>query len=456
MHYMASQLFLERYYMHKKIKVITSTYEQLIETYRSDPTRLDEDLDKLTYDRSLNIAIVPRESSPEARIRGGHVLPNVISRIQNGKVLEETDAYTVSRINLDRVASDIVLLSGSLPGDPRSVLIYVPLASIRDSVRIIQEFLVASAVITGIIGLLLSIATAGKLTKPIVALTRMSSSMKSLDFSTRFAEDRKDEIQELGENMNALSTILDRTLTELKAKNNRLALDIHQKQRLDDMRRAFLQNASHQLKTPIAIIKGYAEGLMDGIADDEKSRSDYASTIYREAERMDGLVRKLLKIARLEADGSAARIERFDLDELLKETITSFEPLFEQAQIRCRYPIQEQRFVYADRSMIAEALSNYLSNAIHHVDEHKTIEISAVKLNSGIRVDVYNSGRRIHAEETDNIWRPFYMLDHEDGYEGDGLGLSIVAAIMRVHNRNYGVDNRDRGVSFWFELETDV
>ncbi|APM38895.1 sensor histidine kinase [Clostridium kluyveri] len=451
LYYITNAVFLEKYYTYKKISFMTSNYEHLHQLYSNNNNAFEEELNTLIYDHNINIFVYPQEDMTSGIFPRILTLLNSKALIQRSSILKKTEDYTIRKISLKKMSSEIILFAGNLKGNEKLIM-YLPVASISSSAEIFNEFLLYVALAALIIGIVISIIMAEKLTKPITEISRMSENMKLLDFTGRYKGNRKDEIQDLGENMNVLSKILDNTITELKNKNNKLALDIHQKDRIEKMRKKFLQNASHQLKTPITIVKGYAEGLMDNVADDEESRINYASTIYKEAENMEELVMKILSLARLETDDYNLKLERFDINKLIDEVIERYAPLFEQRQIIPKFIHYDKVFAYADRNLISDVVSNYLTNAIHHVDENKEINISVSICKSYTRIEVYNSGKNIPLEEIENIWQSFYKLEHKDGYKGSGLGLSIVSAIMELHNCEYGVVNQNRGVVFWFQL----
>lgn len=449
--YLSNALLLERYYTIRKIGFMTDTYERLRELQSEGGEAVEEEIDRLIYDRNLNIFIYPEVDKLKNKFPNLTDYLNSEQLQEKETIIKEQDSYTIRKIALGRISSEGLLFIGHLNND-RKVIMYIPVASIRASADILNELLAYIALFSIMAGTVLSLLMAGKITKPILRISRMSEKMKSLDFTNRYQGRRNDEIQVLGENMNSLSQILDHTLTELKEKNRLLSLDIHQKERNEKMRKQFLQNASHQLKTPIAIVKGYAEGLMDDVADNEESRIKYASTIFKEADKMDGLVMRILSLARLEADNSVLKPERFDIACLIKEMFIELSPLFEQHGIAPVYRGDAPIMVCADRNMIADVLSNYKYNAVQHVDAVKKIEVSASVDKDRVRIGVYNSGASIPVNEIAYIWQPFYKLEHPVGYKGTGLGLSIVAAVMKLHNKDFGIINRSGGVEFWFDL----
>lgn len=291
---------------------------------------------------------------------------------------------------------------------------------------------------------------------PILELTDISKRMTELDFEAKYLPRTKyNEIDELGAHMNELSNTLERTISELKSANNQLLIDIEKKTQVDRMRKEFLSNVSHELKTPLALIQGYAEGLRECINEDAESRDFYCEVIMDEADKMNRMVQKLLTLNQLESGNETISIERFDLTELIAGVVSAAGILLQQENITVTECPTEPLFVWADEFMVEEVVTNYLSNAIHYAGEPKQIAIRYRETDLCVRVSVFNTGSRIPDEDIDKIWNKFYKVDkaRTRAYGGSGIGLSIVKAIMASHHRECGVVNHSDGVEFWFELD---
>ena len=231
--------------------------------------------------------------------------------------------------------------------------------------------------------------------------------------------------------------------------------DIEQKDRLEQMRNEFLGNVSHELKTPIALIQGYAEGLKEGVNDDPESREFYCDVIMDEASKMNHMVRNLLDLNQLEFGDEKIQFERFDLTELVKGVLQSMELFAEQKQAKVSFRQTEPLYVWGDEYKIEQVVRNYVSNAFNHLAGDMVVEVK-IEVKDGIaRTTVFNTGKPIPEEDISHIWEKFYKVDkaHTREYGGNGIGLSIVKAIMESLHRKYGVENYDNGVAFWFELE---
>ena len=214
-------------------------------------------------------------------------------------------------------------------------------------------------------------------------------------------------------------------------------------------------NVSHELKTPIALIQGYAEGLKEGISDDIESREFYCDVIMDEANKMNQMVRNLLTLNQLEFGKEEITFERFDIVELVRGVIQSCDILIQQKDVKINFVMEESVYVWADEFKAEQVIRNYISNALNHVSGENIIEIKIVKKAETVRVSVFNTGSPIPEEDIGHIWDKFYKVDkaRTREYGGNGIGLSIVKAIMESFHKEYGVKNYDNGVEFFMELD---
>ncbi|MBQ6024227.1 MAG: HAMP domain-containing protein [Lachnospiraceae bacterium] len=337
------------------------------------------------------------------------------------------------------------------------IFIRTSYSNISESAVISNQFLLISGGILLVLCSILTYLFSCGITKPILNLSDISKEMSQLKFENRYTGKRKDEIGELGRSINTLSDKLEKTISELKSANIELEKDIKKKTEAEEMRREFLSNVSHELKTPIALIQGYAEGLAENINDDEESRQFYCDVIVDEAQKMNNMVKKLLTLNELEFGNSNVELSRFDIVALVKSVADSVEVLAKQKNINIVFNGIEPIYVWADEYMIEEVITNYLSNALNHCKDPNVIDISFNRHDKKIRVSVFNSGDIINEADIGNIWDKFYKVDkaRTREYGGSGIGLSIVKAIMESHNEEYGVINHQAGVEFWFELTID-
>lgn len=196
-----------------------------------------------------------------------------------------------------------------------------------------------------------------KVTDPILELARISERMTHLDFDARYQGKSFNETAILGNHINQLADTLEATISELKTANNVLQKDIEKKNEVDEMRKEFLSNVSHELKTPIALIQGYAEGLKEGINDDdEESRNFYCDVIIDESGKMNNMVKKLLTLNQLEFGNDVVSMERFDIVTLIRNYIQSADILIKQNEAAVRFEKEEPVYVWGDEFKMKKSL----------------------------------------------------------------------------------------------------
>ena len=252
-----------------------------------------------------------------------------------------------------------------------------------------------------------------------------------------------------------MSERLEQTISNLKEANYKLQKDIEQKEKRENMRSEFLGNVSHELKTPIALIQGYAEGLKEGVNDDPESREFYCEVIMDEAGKMNRMVKNLLALNQLEFGQDDVQFERFDITSLISGVLQSLDILIEQKEAQVIFRHKNPVYVWADEFKVEQVVRNYVNNALNHVDGEKVIEIKITKENDMAKITVFNTGTPIPEEDLPHIWEKFYKVDkaRTREYVGNGIGLSIVKAIMDSFGKGYGAINHTNGVEFWFELD---
>ncbi len=337
------------------------------------------------------------------------------------------------------------------------LLISQPVAPMEDSIYVVQQFIVTCGVIWLVIAVFGTVISTNKMTKPLLELKSLSAAMTRLDFTKKWQGKRTDEIGELGRSLNTLSSQLNAALTALKTSNEQLQQQLDKAKEMEHMRQSFIFAVSHELKTPLAIIQGYAEGL-DSLHIDEETRQRYCRVIQNETVKMDNLVKNLLNLSRLETGSFKLEKMTFDFHALADEAKERFANAVQKKNIRLQWNLPEEMTTYGDPEQIDIILGNYLSNAIDYTPKGGNIIVSAEEREADYIVNVYNQGSFIPEEYQPRIWEPFYKIDtarHRDvrrTFGGHGLGLGIVAALVKLHGQTYGVRNEKDGVTFWFTV----
>ncbi len=462
-------LFLEQYYISKKTEVLKTAVKNLESLNiweNSDGTWAAEIPDKLykssseknlswtvmTWDGQEVVSLGSNDDMMENRLIG--YAYDLDQNKGKQRILESTDTYVIQQVS-DRFAEMDYVESWGTIGEQFYFLIRTPLESIRESVSISNSFYfyVGIAIIL-ISGLAIWILTQ-RITRPISELTLLSKKMSDLDFDAKYESRAGNEIDLLGENFNRMSLQLEKTISELKSANNELQKDIESKIRIDQMRREFLNNVSHELKTPIALVQGYAEGLKENISEDPESREFYCDVIMDEASKMNKLVKNLLTLNQLEEGRDEVAMERFDIVSLIRGVLQSMDIMIQQKEAKVSFEADGPLYVWADEFKTEEVVTNYVSNALNHLEGEKEIEICICREENRVRISVFNTGTPIPESDIPNLWNKFYKVDkaRTREYGGSGIGLSIVKAIMESFHQEYGVQNYDNGVEFWFTLD---
>ena len=462
--WLLNTVFLEGYYVRSKQKLLVNGFTRIDRACAEDDLESADfsiEFDKICSNSNITILIIDsdgnvvKSSARDTEAIRDQFMAAIFGTVNGGaNGIAAGDNYKIIRQTDERLQAEYYVLWGILP-DGNLIMMRTPLESIRESVTISNRFLTY----VGLVAIVLSAITVAFVTKrvtmPILELTEISRRMIGLDFDAKYHGTGKNEVDQLGEHMNQLSETLERTISELKSANNELKLDNERKTEIDEMRKEFLSNVSHELKTPLALIQGYAEGLQECINDDEESRNFYCDVIIDEADKMNQMVKKLLTLNQLEFGNDTVTIERFDMTELIHGVLGASSILLEQNGITAEFTETEPMYVWADEFKIEEVMTNYLSNAIHHADFEKKISIYYTKKEDCVRVSVFNTGVPIPEADLPNLWIKFYKVDkaRTREYGGSGIGLSIVKAIMDSLHRECGVINHENGVEFWMELD---
>ncbi len=413
-------------------------------------------------DKSGSMQEQPYENRDGDINAGKKTLPEkIIDMSGNGAsetrdILYQSDKYTVQKVYDSRLLDDYIELWGTLDNG-NFILIRTPIQGIKDNVHISNTFITYIGIVTLIIGIIAAFVLSSYISKPIKQLSNIAERMSELDFDIKYNGKDKGEIGLLGKSMNNMSQKLEENISQLKTANLELQRDIDKKEKLEKMRTDFLSNVSHELKTPIALIQGYAEGLKEGITDDPESMDFYCSVIMDEAAKMNNMVKRLLTLNQIEFGEDELVMERFDINELVKSVVNANELRATQKNLSITYDILDTPlYVWADEYKVEEVVTNYLSNAINHCCNENIIKIKVGHIDKdNVRVSVFNTGNNIPEADIEHIWEKFYKVDkaRTREYGGNGIGLSIVKAIVESMGKTCGVNNLSDGVEFWFDLD---
>ncbi|MDD3744923.1 MAG: HAMP domain-containing sensor histidine kinase [Anaerostipes sp.] len=454
---LANFSMLKPFYVYREKKSIVSTYEKINRLYKKK-TASDTAIDLITrvHNYRMIIANASGELQYSSEGKQGVMYNSMINSLDSiGKInkqIKENGYAVVTGTDKSQSGTSINLI-GYLDNG-YMIVITTPMESIQTSALLSGQFTAVVGFILVIMGAIVMFLYSKRFTRPIEEMSHAARRMSELDFDVKVKSYGDDEIGRLGESINDLSTRLEEIISELKTANVQLQNDIEKKVQIDEMRKEFLSHVSHELKTPIALIQGYAEGLKDNILDDPESQEFYCDVIGDEAKKMNKMVQKLLTLNQIEFGNNQVNMEHFDIHELIENMISANKIFFEKTHVTVEFK-EKPTYVWADEFMIEEVFGNYFSNARNHVTEGGIIRVRFEKRDTDLRVYVFNSGQHIPEEDIDKLWVKFYKVDkaRTREYGGSGIGLSIVAATMNAHGKEYGVANVEGGVEFYFDLD---
>lgn len=464
-----NSIVLETFYTLSKVNSVKKEFYQINDLYnKKDPAKYSQ----IKNDAEVNsFEILIKNESGILMYSTSDSFTNLIEQhkeittrfkiSEDGRqaLIHIQDNMVIQKISKSEM--NCILLLGELDNGYK-VYIQIQTSAIQESVRISNNLLLIIGMISIVIAAIAASFISKKFTSQILELNVIANKMSKLDFSQKYElAETNDEIDELGNNINVMSDKLESTIKQLRKSNIELERDIEEKSKIDEMRKQFISDVSHELKTPIALIQGYAEGLVENVNVDEESRKYYAEVILDESNKMDKLVRQLLELMKLEYGKREFCNNKFNICELIEEVIRKCNVMLEEKQITdVRFEENGPINVYADEFYIEQAFTNYFTNAIKNTKEiygNKYIEIKVTKNPDGntVKVSVFNTGENISEENLDRIWGRFFKADESrnraDG--GSGIGLSLVKAIMNNYNAKYGVINKESGVEFYFDIQ---
>ena len=458
-----NSIVLENFYIYSKTATIKQVYQKVNDYYNTENTNVDleTELKKIAYKNNFDILIKTDTNliiftSDREFLSSTYILKD-INEIKS-KNIEENETKINVKVTTDEVNNVSYMFLTGILDNGYVLYIRMPISPIEESVKISNTVLLMIGGITLVVAGIIASFISRKFTNPILQLNDIANKMAKLDFSKKYRiTDTEDEINELGRSINTMSDKLEAT-KELQKNNIELEKDIEEKSKIDEMRKQFISDVSHELKTPIALIQGYAEGLIENVNSDEESRKFYAEVILDETNKMDKLVKQLLELMKLEYGKREFDNEKFNINELINEVLRKCSVMINEKNIKVYFENKEPIYVYADEFYMDQIITNYLTNAIKHAEEvekENKIEIKVEKVSNKIRVSVFNTGENIPEEDLQRIWGRFYKLDssrnRQDG--GSGIGLALVKAIMNNYQNEYGVENKKNGVEFYFDMD---
>ena len=437
---------LEKFYLFSKEQTLKSVYEQLNEYYKNSGSEEDfeQELEKIAIKNNFDILIkdnnginIYSTNKNFSSVIGS--LGNMI--VNSGEVLETTENFTIKRQRDIKNGISYIILSGNLENG-YFLHVRIPITSIQDSVKISNNFLIIIAGFVILISAIVMSIISKKFTEPILELSNIAQKMSNLDFSQKYKITTKgdDEINTLARSINTMSDKLEGTIKQLRNSNNQLERDIEEKSKIDEMRKSFISDVSHELKTPLAVIEANADVLENEVGDNK-----WLTYIQNETDSMDKLINELLLLAKMENVDDIKSYEIFDVSNQIEMCASVFESMAYEKKVKIKTNIQKDIKLNGNKQDIEHIVSTLLDNAIKHSEEGKDVSVEVVKEKNNIVLHIKNYGEPIPENQKDKIFERFYRVDkarnrNEKRY---GLGLAIAKSTVLKYKGKIEVECKE-------------
>lgn len=463
-------LFFQRFYEDKKVKSLTKEVNRFSNLYSYQLNGDQNTLKALSSFENRNNAKIAIFSISNGNLTLRYLSTNLenddsltsfCSELINdkdliNKVLEDNTAISSIFYNYSSATKKLGVVSPiSLNSKNDSVIVVVSsIQPIEEAADVISEFYIYIFIGFIFFSIVLASIYSNLISKPLIKMNNVAKKMSNMDFEEKCESTSNDEIGNLANTLNFLSSNLESALEDLRQKNKQLELDIEKERNLELMRKDFIASVSHELKTPIGIIEGYSEGIRDGIVNHEQAIV-YLDTIIDESKKMGILVNNMLELSKLESGVIKPKFEVFNINRLIKKVIHTLSINAEEKKLELKFiELTDYSYVKADIFKMEQVLTNLITNAIKYTPENNLIEVSIQKFNSFFKISVINYGTSIESNEIDKLFNKFYRIDkaRQRNTNSTGLGLSIVKNILELHNCKFSLHNIKDGVEFCFFL----
>ena len=452
-----SALFMEPYYLHNVEKTLIRAYHTIDRAGEYDPATIST-----LEEQNLFINLMSRDTGDMVYTsRGGPpgrpiVIPDFIREAAEQSdtgyhiLTNEMEEFTTAGARYS--SGQRVILAGVTP--LYVVEISTSYASVSQSATISLQFSLIVGLMVMVLAILAYSRLSASVVEPITQITSIAGQIAKLDFSQKCSVSMGGEIGDMAESVNTMSDFMQSYIAQLQEANARLTADIQQKKEQEEARKNLVANLSHDLKTPIGLISGYADGLRSGMARSEQEIRDYCDVISDESDRMMTMILRMMELFRLESGTVELEPEEFDLCDLLSYLAEIFSVEMERAGISFASEFSEGLYVIEDYFAAEQVLTNYMQNAVSHIGSEKKLKLSVRDAGACYRVEVFNSSEPIPEEELLRLWDSFYRMDKSRtrDHRQSGLGLTIVKSNMELMGRDYGAENVQGGVMFWAEF----
>ncbi|QUI24326.1 GHKL domain-containing protein [Vallitalea pronyensis] len=430
-----NKFFLDDFYIKSNSNNMIKASREFETEYK--PEAFQEQIAELVKRTGGDVFLFPEELFPVRAASGRHNKPPV--KLEHLKIIRDKAVQSAEEGHLEILGSgdieDQRIIYARAMADGQLVLIVKRMGLVSEATGMFYSFMLLTSIAVYLVGIIISFIIAKGVSKPIIKMKETTYKMADLQFDEKLIVRSYDEVGELMNSVNQMADALSEAIHALKVSNHQLTRELSKEKSLEKMRRRFVSDVSHELKNPISLILGYADGLVQKIPKSEEAKEEYYSIIVDEASRMHTLVKDLLDLSGYESGTFTIDMEPFIVNELIDNALERLHFMTDNKTVRIDYDTHRQYVLTADRLRTSQIIINLLSNAFKHVNDNGTIKIELSKQTQGLKILIANTGVLIPDKELDQIWNSFYQIDTEN--RGNGLGLAIVKSIVKLHEGSY-------------------
>ncbi len=444
---------IKPYYRNSKIATVSEIADSIQETLIQQPVTTTNSLNKvfqLNVDNNVcsivfndkGKLIYTADSLGESCIFSQTIkvgdysfIPNKSGLFLKEKLLENNDTYSLTIVNT-KSNQEMIMYGKAIRSNFSNFYLFVnsPLEPVDSIIRFFQEQYFIYTVIVVVLSLIVSLLISKRLSKPIIDMNKSAKKLATGNYDVHFNESYFSETNELAGTLNSATEKLSK---------------------VDELRKDLIANVSHDIKTPLTMIKAYAEMIKDISGDNKDKREEHLDVIISEVDYLDHLVNDMSTLSKVQSGNYELHQENFDLSLKIREIVKLNNVTIQEHKLNIIENIPDEMIIYADEVKIGQVIYNFLSNAIKNTDENKNIYINAFRIEDKVRVEIVDEGTGINSDDLPYIWDRYYKIDKQfvRKHESTGLGLAIVKAILDTHKAKYGVESiKGKGSMFYFEL----
>ncbi|MHB9945303.1 two-component sensor histidine kinase [Clostridium botulinum] len=438
-------MLLPNYYHKYKKMTIENQLDSIVDNVpKLDINNIEEYLGQISFNNNANIVVTDEYGNV---IYFTNVLQKGLVTIPKKEDLSHFK--NIEKTNTRSVYTSYRKIKFYNSEEKYNLYLTAPLQPVSEASKVLFLLIPYIGLVVILISVIGGLIYSKVISKPLISMNKVAKEMAKLDFTKKCTVKGEDEIGELSQSLNDLSNNLRISMEELQRANEQLLDDIAKEREIEKKRREFIATISHELKTPITILKGQIEGMLSNIGI-YKDRNKYLKRNLEVLNDMEYMVKETLEISKLESQGFKPRKEQVSLSKIVEECIYNISFIAKRKNIFIDKNINEDLFVHGDSKLLKKVVNNIITNAINHSPESEKVYANLHEEKDEIVLKVENTGIYIEENELKEIFKPFYRIEKSRNRKsgGSGLGLYIVKMILDAHNGKYSISNNEKGVEF--------